>query len=202
MIQCSLPRTSTRSVPSHPDVASTLAVTTTERQQQQEQWQSTSSSPEASVPAISRPPLRAATAPLGTQEMECFYCCPDGGADHQINKCWRFVADLTTQMRVLTSQSRCFCCWKKSFRTSVPHTAKTCKEHNCWCFNCVTEEHLTIFCWRGRGPNFVTIRGERPDKKIKKKRKSTEEEEAEDEEILFILFFVIGFPLVNPLFYV
>ena len=45
------------------------------------------------------------------------------------------------------------------------HTAKTCKEHNCWCLNCGTEEHLTIFCWRGRRPNFVTIQGGRPDQK-------------------------------------
>ena len=37
--------------------------------------------------------------------------------------------------------------------------------NNCWCFNCGTEKHLTIFSWRGRGPKFVTIRGGRPDKK-------------------------------------
>ena len=126
---------------------------------QPEHRQSTTPVPEGSAPASISRPLRAATAPRGTPAMDCFYCCPDGGADHKINKCWNFVAGLTTQqqMRVLTSQSRCFCCWKKSFRT--------CKEHNCWCFNCGTEEHLTIFCWRGRRPDFVTIRGGRPDKK-------------------------------------
>ena len=105
---------SSRSPSPQPEAASLPAEQ--QQQHQQREQQSTSPPPETSVPAISQPPPRAATAPIGTPEIECFYCCPDGGADHQINKCWKFVTDVTTQqqIRVLTSQSRCFCCWKKS----------------------------------------------------------------------------------------